>query len=49
MQCPSCSTLLTMTERRPAHWNESGPHGHPHPHPYRSHKRRKRFLEELFD
>ena len=49
MQCPSCSTLLTMTERRQVDGNESGRHGHPHPQPYRSHERRKSFLEELFD
>lgn len=85
MQCPDCSTPLTMTERqgieidycpacrgvwldrgeldkilersaaasipppypgaRQAHWDEPDRH----PQPYPRHKRRKSFLEELFD
>ncbi|HEY0628930.1 MAG TPA: zf-TFIIB domain-containing protein [Sphingomicrobium sp.] len=87
MQCPDCSTLLTMTERqgieidycpgcrgvwldrgeldkiiernaaptpvrpgpddRRAQWEGADRYGHPAP--YHGHKRRKSFLEELFD
>ena len=91
MQCPSCNTTLTMSERQgieidycpscrgvwldrgeldkiiernltapatatpvppgPAaqqpRWDEGDRYGHPQP--YRHHKRRKSFLEELFD
>lgn len=32
---------------RQAHWEEPDRHGHPQPYP--RHKRRKSFLEELFD
>ena len=90
MQCPNCTTTLTMSERQgieidycpscrgvwldrgeldkiiernlaapaagsappaPAaaqpQWDEGDRYGQPHP--YRRHKRRKSFLEELFD
>ena len=89
MQCPSCNTILTMSERQgieidycpscrgvwldrgeldkiiernltataapvppsPAapqpRWDEGDRYGHPQP--YRGHKRRKSFLEQIFD